>query len=329
MASKNDMATIMDVLKDMDVMLSQVLVEAVILQVSLTKSMERGVDWVQRSMIAYDRKAGGARDPIFSFAGSGGGGGAAPRDATTMNSVADFPGTAGLSYYFTMMGLNVDAVVRWSATDSRTKILSSPVILTTDNKEAKIEVTDELYFYKGQSPVSTGSTIAYVPNVEQRKVGLTLTVTPRINAKKFVVMEIQQKIENKSGDQPIEGQGTWPIISSREMTASIAVQNGETIILGGLVENTDQNTQTKIPILGDIPFLGILFRHETSDKPRKEIIVFITPYVLDTPEEIRAESTRRKEATGAKDMWHKDWSDSKLAEPRPGRFKQWWRSLLH
>jgi general secretion pathway protein D len=330
MASKGDMATILDVLKDMDVMLSQVLVEAVILQVSLGDTVKRGVDWVQRSMIAYDRKGNGTRDPIFSFAGSGGGGQGVPRDATTMGSTADFPsGVGGLSYYATLFGLNMDAVIRWSASDSRSKILSSPVILTTDNKEAKIEVTDELYFYKGQSPVSTGGTIAYVPNVEQRKIGLTLTVTPRINAKKFVVMEIQQKIENEGIPQDISGQGTWPTISSREMNASIAVRSGETIVLGGLVQNTDKNTRTKIPLLGDIPILGMLFRYEEKDKPRKEIIVFITPYVLDTPEEIQAESERRKNGVASTGMWQKGWSDSKLADPKPGKFKQWWRNLLH
>jgi general secretion pathway protein D len=327
MASRGDLASIMDILKDMDIMLSQVLIEAVILQVALGSTVERGVDWVQRSMIAYDQKNGG-RDPLFAYAGGGGGGKSTPRDATALTSTDAIAAGAGLTYYFTHFGLNLDAVIKWSSTDSRTKILSSPVILTTDNKEAKIDVSQELYFYKGQTPTSVGGSIAYVPNVESRKVGINLVVTPRINQKKFVVMEITQKLENQSATQVIADQGEWPVISSREISASVAVRSGETIILGGLIENNNSQTRSKIPILGDIPILGIPFRYSKSDNPRTEIIVFITPRVLDTPEEIEAESERRKQATSGKDMWQKGWSDSKLAEPPPGRVRQWWRNLL-
>ena len=327
MATKNDMAALLDIVKGMDIMLSQVLIEAVILQVALGDTLERGVDWVQRSMIAYNKK-GGVKDPVFAFSGGGGGGTLTPRDAATLSST--YAAGAGLTYYFTHFGLNMDAVIKWSATDSRTKILSSPVILTTDNKEAKIDVSQELYFYKGISYQQVGGTANYqpIPNVESRKVGLNLTVKPKINQKKFVVMEISQKIENQAGTQPIEGQGNWPIVATREMTASVSVQSGETIVLGGLVENNDTGSRTKIPILGDIPILGIPFRSSSSDLQRKEIIVFITPYVLDSPEEIQAESARRKEATDVGGMWEKGWSDSQLAEPRRSRLGQWWRSLL-
>ena len=328
MASRGDMASIMDILKDMDIMLSQVMIEAVIMQVSLGSTVERGVDWVQRSMVAYDKKSGG-RDPIFAYAGGGGGGKGVPRDATGMTASDAISAGSGLAYYFTHFGLNIDAVVKWSATDSRTKILSSPVILTTDNKEAKIDVSQELYFYKGQTPTSVGGNIAYVPNVESRKVGLSLVVTPRINQKKFVVMEISQKLENQSDTQVIANQGEWPVISSREMSASVAVRSGETIVLGGLIEKNDSQTRSKVPILGDIPLLGALFRYSKSDSPRREIIVFITPRVLDTPEEIEEESLRRKQASSSKEMWQQDgWSASKLADPPPGRIRRWWRNLL-
>ncbi len=328
MASKGDMASIMDILKDMDIMLSQVLIEAVILQVSLDKTLERGVDWVQRSMIAYD-KAGGNRNPLFSFAGGGGGGTLTPRDATALAST--FSAGGGLTYYFTHFGLNMDAVIKLTQTDSRGKVLSSPVILTTDNKEAKIDISEERYFYKGVRYVGySGTEQQSVPDVDIRKIGLTLTVTPRINANKFVSMEIAQKIENVAGEQAIEGQGNWPIVASREMNASVSVRSGETIVLGGLVERNENNSSTRIPILGSIPILGIPFRSTSDKNVRREIVVFITPSVLDTPEEIEAESIRRKNATsiGAEGMWEKGWSNSKMAEPRRGRIGQWWRSLL-
>ncbi len=321
MASKGDMAALKDILKGMDVLLSQVLIEAVIIQVKLDKTLERGVDWVQRSMIAYDQGSGGSRDAAFAFAGQGGGGKNVPRNAATINTSAGIGGAGGLTYYFTQFGLNIDAVLKMSQSDNRSKILASPVILTTDNKEAKIDVSEERYFYKGVSYVGySGTGQQAVPNVESRKVGLTLTVTPRINAKKFVVMEIAQKIENVNGTQTIDdgqGQNEWPIVASREMNASVSVRSGETIILGGLVENDSTIDKNGIPFLNKIPYLGFLFGSASDNNRRAEIVVFITPYVLDTPEEIETESQRRKAALSeeANGMWEKGWSDSNLADP--------------
>ncbi len=329
MASANDMAAILDILKSMDVMLSQVLIEAVILSVNLDDKMQSGVDWVQRSLIAYSQKSDGSRNPLFAFAGGGGGGTASPQDATAFNST--FAAGQGLTYYFTHFGLNLDAVVHWASSDSRTRVLDSPVILTTDNKVAKIDVSSQKYVYKGTSYQAISGTANYqsVPNVDLQKVGLTLSVTPHINQKKFVVMEIDQKIDSFGEVQTIAGQGDWPTINSREMSASIAVRSGETIILGGLVEKTKTLTHNKIPILGDIPLLGIPFRSSSDDNARQEVVVFITPRVLDSPEEIEAESHRRKNATDAGGLWEKGWSNSKLADPPPSKFKQWWRNLLH
>ncbi|MEI6166956.1 MAG: type II secretion system secretin GspD [bacterium] len=326
MASKGDMAALKDILKGMDVMLSQVLIEAVIMQVSLDKNLERGVDWVQRSMIAYDKTASGGRDPLFAFAGQGGGGKTVPINASSVNNSAGIGGAGGLTYYFTQFGLNIDAVIKMSQSDNRSKIIASPVILTTDNKEAKIDVSEERYFYKGVTYTGyTGTSGAQAtPNVEARKVGLSLTVTPRINAKKFVVMEIAQKIENVNGTQTISdssGNNEWPIVASREMNASVSVRSGETIILGGLVENNNTANKNGIPFLNKLPFLGFLFGSATDTGKRAEIVVFITPYVLDSPEEIETESARRKAALSADSagLWEKGWSDSNLADPPQNR----------
>lgn len=336
MASKADMAALKDILKGMDIMLSQVLIEAVIMQVSLDKNLERGVDWVQRSMIAYNKDGSGGRNAEFGFAGAGGGGKGTPINATTINSSAGIGGAGGLTYYFTQFGLNIDAVIKMSQSDNRSKIIASPVILTTDNKEAKIDVSEERYFYKGVSYTGysvSGTQQQAVPNVESRKVGLTLTVTPRINAKKFVVMEIAQKIENINGTQTIDsgaagGANEWPIVASREMNASVSVRSGETIILGGLVENNNTENKNGIPFLNKIPFLGFLFGSASDTGKRSEIVVFITPYVLDSPEEIETESARRKAALSAEStgMWEKGWSDSNLADPPKN--SRGWKSLL-
>ena len=321
MASKSDMETIEEIITAMDIMLSQVLVEAVILQVDLRNQSDTGLKWVQRSMIAFDRKSDMTRKPLFAFAGSSGSGAASsgpnPADATALNASGSLAPLGGLTYYFTHFGLNLDAVIRMSANDSRSRVLSSPAVFTTDNKKAEIDVSTELYVYKGQTPTSVGGTIAYVPNVELRKIGINLTVTPHINPKGFVSMEIAQKIEDQAGTQTITGQGDYPTFSSRSLTASVAVKSGETIVLGGLVSNRKVTSRSKIPILGDIPLVGLAFGSRSGDAERQEVIVFITPYVLDKVEEIAADAKRRKDSVHAKGLWERGWSNSKLSDPTP------------
>jgi hypothetical protein len=103
--------------------------------------------------------------------------------------------------------------------------------------------------------------------------------------------------------------------------ASIAVRSGQTIVLGGQVREGNKRTRTKVPILGDIPLLGRLFNSDSRTKARTETIVFITPYVMDTPEEADGETRRRKEALNIKGMWKEGWSSSKLAEKKK---EHWW-----
>ncbi len=314
MARREDFTILEGIIDDMDMMLSQVLIESCILEVELSDNLQAGVDWVQRSMIAYD---GGedddTREALFSFAGGGGGGNSVPKNTTDLLSVEDVAAGSGLTYYFTHFGLSLDMVIRMATSDSRTRILSSPVIVTHDNTEAKISSSEERYFYKGKRWVGSSSSGTYEDDVERRKVGLHLTVTPHINENKLVVMEISQEVEQLAGTQTI-GDNDWPIVNIREMSASVAVQNKETIVLGGLIKSEERNTEKGIPVLSKIPILGWLFGYKSKDDVRSEIVVFITPYVLDTPEEMYDESVRRKRSVDIKGMWPTDWSDSKMGK---------------
>jgi len=319
MASRSDLAALEEIIKGMDLMLSQVLVEAVIVEVTLDDSIQTGVDWVQRALVAYDDTGpAGTLQPKVAFAGAGGGGTLEAENPLVKTTPGSLGGLgSGLTYYLTMFDLNIDMVFKAVASDSRTRILSSPVILTQDNKDATIEVTQDQYFFKGQVPVqNTGGTVQYVEDVERQKVGIKLAVTPRINEKRFVVMEIEQTVEDVTGSQRI-GDTDWPVVTSRKINADVAVRSGETIVLGGLVKNTDTKSKSGIPFLADIPLLGLPFRSNSKSKKNQEVIVFITPYVLDTPEEIMEDGRRRHDSMNAGDMWKRGWSDSKLAFPRP------------
>jgi general secretion pathway protein D len=286
--------------------------------------MYTGVTWFQKAMTTYQKQVNGTRKALFNFAGGGGGAAGvsdsvpSPADART----AGFSG-GGLTYYFTYFDIPLDIVLRAISKDSRTRLLQSPVIHTMDNKEAKIDISTERYFLKGVSfQTLPNGTVQQVPNVELKRVGLNLTVTPHINQRKFVLMDIAQKIENKADDQPIPNQGSWPTIASREMSASIGVRSGETIVLGGLSSREEGRGHTKIPFLGDIPLLGRLFNSTDDSKTRSEILVFITPYVIDNSEEMEQETRRLKDAIGAEARWTKGWSNSQLADPAREELKE-------
>jgi len=311
MASKSDLATLREIIRSMDIMLSQVLVETVVLEIGLTDELSTGIDWVQRTLIS------GEGDRLTAFAGRGGGGSGTPVDTMTLQTPGSLSAAAGgVSYYATFFGLNVDAVIQAAASDSRARTLASPVILTLDNKEATIEATQDKYFFKGKRYAGTqadGQT-AYEDDVETKSVGITVKVTPRINEKGFVVMKIDEKIQG-FGEPQIVNKQEWPVVNSRNLTAEVAVQSGQTIVLGGLVNSSTEKTRSKIPLLGDIPYLGRLFRSDRYKESRTEVMVFLTPYVLDTPEELQAYSRRRKIAADAGEMWTQGFSGSRLADP--------------
>ncbi len=316
-ASKGDLAALVDIIADMDMMLSQVLIEAVIIDVTLGDSLETGVRWIQNTLTTYNRNAAGGQSPVMAFAGGGGGDssvGGTPQNATGLTS-SDLS-TSGLGYFFTMFDLNIDAVIRASSTDSRAKIVSTPALLTTDNTDAELTSTEKIYVFEGttyynNSDNNNNNSSRY----RQEDVGLKLTVTPHINDNHIVMMEIEQEISSPGAQGGSTDNLAGQVISSsRNIKAEIAVKSGQTIVLGGQVRESSARSRTKIPLLGDIPLLGRLFNSTSSSKGRTETIVFITPYVLDTPEQVVAETMRRRDSLHIDGMWKTGWSGSSLAE---------------
>ncbi len=319
MASGGDMQAIKDIVKDMDMMLSQVLIEAVIIDVTLDDTLDTGVNWIQKALVGYDKDSQGRRSPVMAFAGGGGGSltqGGTPVDAIGLNNPKDLA-TSGLGYFFTMFDLNINAIIRASSTDVRTRVVSTPVLLTTDNTEAKLTSTEKIYVFEGTTFYDNSSSSS--ARYRQEDIGLELTVKPHINENHVVMMEIKQKISepgDATGASSDSLAGTR-ISIDRAVEASIAVKSGQTIVLGGQVRDETGRRRTKIPLLGDIPLLGRLFNSDSRNKGRTETIVFITPYVLDTPEEVERETRRRRDSLNIQGMWKRGWSGSSLAEDNP------------
>ncbi|MFO7937076.1 MAG: type II secretion system secretin GspD [Kiritimatiellia bacterium] len=342
MGSPGDLAAVTEIIRNMDIKLSQVLIETVVLEVSLKDSITTGINWVRRINDSKD----------FRYTFGGGGTSSAgtstlfgqteteetvtevnedgdDEDVTVTKTVDDLAGTYlesmsnpvnGLEYFMTLKNLRLDAVISAAQNDSRSRVLSSPVLLTVDNKEASIEATELLYMYKGMRYMGAsygGNTSSYEPDIEQRDVGLTVKVTPRINPNGNVILTIEETFENQAGYQVIDGEN-WPTITTRKLSADVSVGDGETVVLGGLVQNNKSDSEGGIPYLKDIPYIGkYIFGSTKKENNRSEMLVFLTPYVIDSDEDMRKEARRRKDYLDATDVWTKGWSDSDLADPVP------------
>jgi general secretion pathway protein D len=321
MGSKEDIADLEKVIAKLDVMLSQVLIEAVILEVDLDKNTEAGINWLQRSMLAYNQTAAGpggglqVKQPVGAF---GGGWNSSDASAKMTDPAAinrNFAMPPGLNYFATISGMNLDAVIHMVSRSSNVRILSTPVIMATDNEEAEIKNTTQYPVVTSTSVFDTGNG-AVRSSYEYTDIGIDLLVRPHITPNRMVVMDITQTADTKSGQVTIDNNEV-PIISKREIKGLITVEDRTTIVLGGLVETTESKKRDSIPFLGDIPLLGWLFRMDNNQNKRTELLVLITPYVLKSPEEARAETQRLHKHSEMQNTLIRGWSDSPLARPDP------------
>ena len=320
MGRKSDLDALELVLDSLDVMLAQVLIEAAILEVNLGDQVDTGFDWLQRSVVAYNEQKSGpnggvsVRTPVFSFGGGSVNESGAFRggDQVTRSNTGQSAG--GLSYYATLNDLNVDAILRLAGSSSDAKVISTPVVLTTDNTEAKIVAAEQRPVVTSTSLQTTGQ---QTQNFEYRTIGINIAVTPRINPSGFVMMEIEQSADDVLGETTINNT-TVPIISKREMSAQIGVQSRQTVVLGGLVRTDNSKSRSKVPWLGDIPLFGMFFRSDSKKRNRTELMVLLTPYVLKSPQEALDETRRLYTNSRNSDSGgHRGWSDSPLFRQKP------------
>ncbi len=296
MGQKSDIAAIKNVIASLDVMLEQVVIEAAIFDISLGDDLSHGIDWLYQN--SDQSKIGAWNGGALSGSGT--------------NSIVQTVAGSSLRYYQVFTDLDSQALIRLSKQDSDSRIISTPVIMTTDNTEASLKIGE-------QRPVVT-STDTYASNLggqrsnyEYKDIGLQLTITPRINPQRYVVMELTQQADQLGEIVEID-QNKVPTIKNREFTASVAVPDKGTVVLGGLVSTESSDTVNKIPILGDIPLIGrYLFSSVSKSEDRRELIVLLTPYVMTNTEEMTGETERLYKNTSLnQEDWKNSWSDSPL-----------------
>lgn len=364
MARKADMRAIREVIDNMDVKLSQVLIETVIIQVELGDDLATGVDWIKGTpdrgftFKGKDMLAGGGGSSsatLKSFTGVGesmadkinamksAGIDTSDMSADEITKLAAQFGTAsanpiggGLNYFLTSDKWDLSAIISMAKSDSRTKVLASPILMTVDNKEATIEATDMIYLFSGYQYSGSTYSGTQVRNYEKRDIGLTVKVTPKINPNGTVMLTVEQTFETQGADQsvPNESGGTDPYatVTTRKISSDVSVENRQTIVMGGLTKKTNTESESGIPILKDIPWVGKwIFGSVNISEKRSELLVFMTPYVLDDAEASQAEAMRRKKALSDSRPWEDEgWSASSLADPvskkeQLRRFKDEWK----
>ena len=270
--------------------------------------------------------------------GLGGGGGQSAANAllTTVAGVATnvtdayFGGATpiggGINYILKSDKLNLAAVIQASKTDTRAKYIASPIVMTVDNKEATIEATESRKFYSGSTSTSSyGSNPTVTYNYTDKDIGIKIKVTPKINPNGTVMLEIEEEYSQLGAGQTVLTSGAngsakpeaIDTALTRKMSADILLENMQSVVLGGLTETFTKEEESGIPILKDIPWIGKwLFGSVSQSESRKELLVFMTPYVLDEGDMAQAEALRRKKALSDTRPWDDHgWSASPLADP--------------
>jgi type II secretion system protein D len=252
-ASPRYMERIKEVINELDIDPPQVLIQVLLAEVTLSGGVDWGVDM---------SKTGGS----FAFG----------------MSLAAFPGAGLLDLPSMTLGISdFSIVLRALENQGRLHILSNPSIMAANNEPANINVGEIIYVPVGAQTFDTGLTS--VP-LEEKEVGVILTVTPSINPDGYVRMQIQPTLSKLSAekDQPAIGVET-PRIIQRTANTTVTVRDGQTIVIGGLINETYDHHEDKVPFLGDIPLLGLLFRSEYEELVRTELVIVLTPHVITSP----------------------------------------------
>lgn len=240
----------------------QVLIEAMILEVTLDETTKLGIEWQQLAQASVDASGKVSRHPSLVN--------------TAMKFASGLP-AAGPAGFFKIGSLTADeysVVIDALKSNANTEVLSSPRVVVIDNEKANILVgSSEPYAVATTDPI----THLLVQDIKYVDVGVKLDVTPQIGEDKYVTMKIHPEVSTARRVPEVDN------VVAKDTTqadTTMMVKDGETIILGGLISNSKKLTVNKIPILGDIPLLGLIFRNKNYQDQKREIIVFITPHIL-------------------------------------------------
>lgn len=249
---------IRNIISQLDRIPEQVMIETIISEATLDNTTKLGVEW---SFV---------QGRAFGTPGATG----------NLSSNFGVPAAITGGFRYSLSAGNLTALFQALKTDQRFQILSTPRIFTSNNQPAEINVSQQVP-YVVSTRTDVNGNISYDYSFEN--VGIVLNVTPRITSNGYVSMDITQQANDLQGFTSFNA----PIVNQREAQTSVSVKDGETIILGGMIRSTVTATTNKIPLLGDIPILGNLFKSTSHQKAKTELLVFLTPHVVRSSEEAK------------------------------------------
>jgi general secretion pathway protein D len=241
-------------LRQLDVPPLQVLIEATIAEIGLQGELQYGVEWFFKNHLNSGKTGIGTLD-----LGNAGLAALAP----------------GFSYQVVGQSGQVHAVLNALADDKRLNVISSPSLMVLNNQTASIDVGDEVPITTQQQQSTVGGASPVVNSIEYRNTGVILSVTPRVNPGGLVTMDVEQEVSQVSEDSALDP--LTPTISQRKIVSTVAVQSGQTVVLGGLIREQKSVSRQGIPGLYNLPIIGPLFGATSDDQTRTELVVLITP----------------------------------------------------
>lgn len=256
-APVDELRSLEEVVQQLDIRRAQVHIEAIIAEVSLTKDQEVGVEWRTKQV----------KD------------GVAVKSLT--NNLGDFVANAGKTLsvgYF--VGSEIRALLNAFAKDNNVNILSTPSIVTLDNEEASILVGQNIPTVSGSYTPNTNVATTPFQTVQREDVGVKLEVTPQISEGNAIMLKVKQEVSSVISIDPASG----PTLSKREIETSVMVDDGKILVLGGLIQDDVTEEVDKVPLLGDIPYLGHVFQDRTTNVIKRNLMVFLRPVILRNPE---------------------------------------------
>jgi type II secretion system protein D len=269
---------VMRLVRDIDQPPPQVSIEVLIVEISSDRAIELGVEFAAQDL-AYTR-AGVNDTNTFDLVGG-----------TDIGAAGS--GLGGFS--FTISGRDFNFLLHALQTESDLNVLSRPHITVLDGQEAQIVNRENVPFVTGQTTGAAGTTTS----VSREPIGIELTVTPQINPDGFVRLEIEQTVESLTDSAVAIGAGvTQPITFERTTNTVVSVRDNETVVLGGLITERDERSENKVPLVGDIPVVGSLFRFDQSQRRSTELLVILTPRIIRTPRDFRDVSLMQRDASG-------------------------------
>ena len=310
-ASYRDYETLMKVIEKLDIPRRQVFVEAVLLEVSMDQTRKAGVSMHAGSpledegMIIGTSPVGGIDSlsllslltqgvPLTSGIAIG-----------AIGKPVEVPGTGG---EVTIPSAGI--ILQMLASDSNVNVLSTPTILTTDNKKAVIQVGQRIPVPTGQT-ISTGGLSSV--SVTRETVGIKLTITPQICESGTIKMDIETEISNAVPNTLGLDPNTLGVTTSlKTATTSVIVKDRQTIVIGGLIEDRRSQTSSRWPFLGDLPVIGWLFKGQQKTKTKSNLVILLTPHIVRTDEDIQR----------LREKYRRDY-DSFIEESLGGEFKRW------